>query len=68
MSDLCKYFTILSMKPNLDLQQVDRAYRHAARTHHPDKGGSPEEFRKIKNARDKIAEKLKNFLMRHQRK
>ena len=56
------------MKPNLDLQQVDRAYRHAARTHHPDKGGSPEEFRKIKNARDKIAEKLKNFLMRHQRK
>ena len=51
MSDLGKYFTILSMKPNLDLQQVDRAYRHAARIHHPDKGGSSEEFRKIKRLR-----------------
>ena len=68
MSDLRKYFAALNMEPNLDLQQVDRAYRHAARIHHPDKGGSSEEFRKIKNARDKIAEQFKNYLMRHQRK
>ena len=56
------------MAPSIDLQLVDRAYRHAARIHHPDKGGSPEEFRKVKGARDKIAEKLKNFFVRHQRK
>ena len=68
MSDVKRYFTSLSLKPTLDLQQVDRAYKHAARTHHPDKAGSAEEFRKIKNSRDKIAEKLKNYLMRHQRK
>jgi len=67
LSDLGKYFTTLCMVPSLDLQLVDRAYRHAARIHHPDKGGSPEEFRKVKGARDKIAEKLNNFLMRQQR-
>ena len=68
MSDLRKYFAALNMEPNRDLQQGDRADRHAARIHHPDKGGSSEEFRKIKNARDKIVETLKNYLMRHQRK
>ena len=68
MSDLGKYFTILSMKPNLDLQQVDRAYRHAARTHHPDKGGRPEDFRRIKQARDTIADKLNTFFARYQRR
>ena len=68
LSDLTKYFTTLSMAPSLDLQTVDRAYRQAARIHHPDKGGNPEDFRRIKQARDTIADKLNTFFARHQRK
>jgi len=56
------------MPPCTDLQTVDRAYRQAARIHHPDKGGKPEDFRKVKHARDTIADKLNTFFARHQRK
>ena len=43
--------------PTLDLRFVDRAYRQAARKRHPDKGGTPEAFRKVKGARDNISAK-----------
>ena len=68
MSDQQNYFEALKFEPALDLHLVDRAYRQAARIHHPDKGGAPEAVCRVKSARDKISEKLSNFLMRHQRR
>lgn len=33
-------------------EEVARAYRRKARDHHPDRGGDPEDFRRLREARD----------------
>ncbi|KAJ3110688.1 hypothetical protein HDU96_006368 [Phlyctochytrium bullatum] len=52
-------YKLLDLKtdyPVLTQSDVKRAYRRASLKHHPDKGGSPEMFRKIKAAHDSLTD------------
>ncbi len=43
-------YATLGIEPGANIRTITTAYRGLARVHHPDKGGNPEEFKKIKNA------------------
>ena len=47
MSDL---YNILQVPPSATQNDIKKAFRNLALTHHPDKGGDPEMFRKISGA------------------
>ncbi|GMH82453.1 hypothetical protein TrST_g12482 [Triparma strigata] len=47
-------FAILDVPPSSSLPHCKKAYLRLATKHHPDKGGSVHEFRKIKQAYDDI--------------
>jgi hypothetical protein len=47
-------YEILQIEPPLEYEKVRRAYRKLSLQFHPDKGGSAEEFIKIKNAYDDL--------------
>jgi curved DNA-binding protein CbpA len=42
----------LGLGRDADLEQVKASYRRLALVHHPDKGGEPAEFQRIKRAYD----------------
>ena len=42
----------LGLDRDADLEQVKASYRRLALVHHPDKGGEPAEFHRIKRAYD----------------
>ena len=44
----------LPLTGRLTEQQVRRAHRHLAVSHHPDKGGEPELMTRFNNARDAL--------------
>lgn len=46
----------LGLSPGADEADVKKAYRRMATKHHPDKGGNEEEFKKIKEAYERISE------------
>lgn len=39
-------------------EQIERAFRQLALRHHPDHGGDPAEFRRLKRARDNLLARL----------
>lgn len=41
---------VLGVRPDASVEEIKKAYREKARIHHPDKGGDPEEFKKISAA------------------
>ncbi|SJN23461.1 hypothetical protein FM125_04660 [Micrococcus lylae] len=43
-------YEVLAVRPDVDAEQLRRAYRRAARRAHPDAGGSPEAFRRVSAA------------------
>ena len=45
---------ILGIEPDASDDQIRAAYRRAAMKHHPDRGGSPEEFQRIQAAYEKL--------------
>lgn len=47
-------YEILGVSKNASEDEVKKAYRKLAMKHHPDKGGDPEEFKKIQSAYDRI--------------
>ena len=47
-------YEILQIEPPLEYEKVRRAYRKLSLQFHPDKGGSAEEFIKIKEAYDDL--------------
>jgi curved DNA-binding protein CbpA len=47
---------VLSTAPD---REIKEAYRKLARTHHPDVGGDPEEFKKIQEAYSLIGDPVK---------
>ena len=47
---LAKHFSVLGLKRDASQEQIRTAYLSLAKVHHPDKGGSKEEFSKISNA------------------
>lgn len=45
----------LGLKPGCSAQEVTKAFRRLARTRHPDKGGSKEEFQRLRAAYELLA-------------
>lgn len=68
-----KYYDQLGISTNATGEEIKKAYRKLAIKHHPDKGGNPEEFKKIgqayailsdpekKNMYDKFGENAENL-------
>jgi hypothetical protein len=46
------YYRVLGVSENASKQDIDRAYRNAARKRHPDGGGSDEAMKSLNEARD----------------
>jgi DnaJ family protein A protein 2 len=47
-------YEILGVPPDSDENTVKKAYKKLAMKHHPDKGGDPEQFKRIQSAYDRI--------------
>lgn len=47
-------YSILGLKEGATSDEVNAAYKALVKEHHPDKGGDPEQFNKIVNARVKL--------------
>lgn len=50
------YYSILGVNENATQDDIKKAYRKLAITHHPDKGGSEETFKKISEAYDTLSD------------
>lgn len=48
------FYKILGVAPNATEEEIKKAYRKLAMTHHPDRGGDEETFKKIKEAYEKL--------------
>ena len=48
------YYKILGVARNATEEEIKKAYRKLAMTHHPDRGGDEEAFKKIKEAYEKL--------------
>jgi DnaJ homolog subfamily A member 2 len=44
------YYELLNVAKDADAETIKRAFRHLAKTHHPDKGGDPEKFKQLSQA------------------
>lgn len=53
------YYEILGVDKNATPDEIKKAYRKLASTHHPDKGGSTEEFQKIQQAYETLSDSNK---------
>lgn len=51
---LDQFARILDVSPHATDEEIHRAYRKLASTHHPDLGGDKEEFQKIQNAYEQL--------------
>jgi len=49
-------YEVLGVKKNASQKEIKNAYRKLSKTHHPDKGGKPEDFVKIQNAYDVLSD------------
>ncbi|NQX02583.1 DnaJ domain-containing protein [bacterium] len=58
-SDPYQVLATLSTAPD---REIKEAYRKLARTHHPDVGGDPEEFKKIQEAYSLIGDPVKRAI------
>ena len=44
---MLQYYSILGLQPNCTQDDIKKAFHRLAHIHHPDKGGSEENFKKI---------------------
>lgn len=49
-------YRILDLDPGADQRRVKRAYREKVKHTHPDRGGDEREFRRVKNAYDRLSD------------
>jgi hypothetical protein len=54
MDGVCPYAE-LGLTPKAEQEVIDAAYRALCLKHHPDKGGSPDRFRRVQMARKAIS-------------
>jgi hypothetical protein len=50
--DNSKFYELLGTTKGANDAEIKKAFRKAAMTHHPDKGGDPEKFKEISKVRD----------------
>eukprot|EP00245_Coleochaete_scutata_P011786 TRINITY_DN4449_c0_g1_i1.p1 TRINITY_DN4449_c0_g1~~TRINITY_DN4449_c0_g1_i1.p1 ORF type:complete len:421 (-),score=124.70 TRINITY_DN4449_c0_g1_i1:621-1883(-) len=55
-SDNSKYYDVLGVPKTANADQLKKAYRKAAITNHPDKGGDPEKFKEIAQAYEVLSD------------
>lgn len=48
------YYEVLGLNENASQEEIKKAYKQLAKTHHPDKGGDEEQFKKISEAFDTL--------------
>jgi len=60
--DNVKFYEMLSIERTATEVEIKKAYRKAAMTHHPDKGGDPEKFKEISKAYEVLSDKEKRAL------
>ena len=53
------YYAALGLDPKCTQRDVDKAYRRKSLRCHPDKGGDPEEFKKLNEAREVLSDPAK---------
>ncbi len=53
------YYEVLGLKKGASKDEIKKAFREAAKKHHPDKGGDPEEFKKINEAYETLSDEQK---------
>lgn len=53
------YYKILGVEKDATAEQIKKAYRNLAKTHHPDAGGNEEEFKKISVAYETLSDEEK---------
>ena len=59
-------YKVLGLANDASVDEVKKAYRKLVLLHHPDKGGDPEEFRKITEAYNKIINPPASFVINQQ--
>ena len=52
-------YAVLGLQREADAADVKAAWRHAARQHHPDRGGDPQAFTRVRNAWELLADPLR---------
>lgn len=52
-------YSVLGVSKTASAADIKKAYRDAAKKHHPDKGGNPEEFKKINEAYETVGDAKK---------
>lgn len=57
-----KLYEVLSLDKNASSADIKKAYKRAAMTHHPDKGGDPERFKEIGRAYEILGDDQKREL------
>ena len=55
------YYEILGVEKNASEPEIKKAYRKLVKTHHPDKGGDPEQFKLIAEAYDVLSDSDKRM-------
>lgn len=56
-SDTSKdYYNLLGIDEDASQEEIDRAYRNRARTHHPDSGGTEEDMKLLNEAHDTLGD------------
>jgi len=60
--DSSKYYDLLGVSKNADGAEIKKAFRKAALTHHPDRGGDPEKFKEISKAHEVLSDPEKRKL------
>ena len=59
------YYSILGVEPTASLDDIKYAFRTKAKQSHPDRGGDPDEFRKINDAYDILKDSAKRAQYDH---
>lgn len=59
MDRMTSLYDILGVSKDADTNEIKKAFKKAAMTHHPDKGGDPEKFKEIQKAHEVLTDERK---------